>query len=57
MNDGDEIRNHAAFIWSVADLVRGSYKRSAYGNVVLPVTVIRRFVFGPLSALQVGPVS
>src|SRR4051794_29628597 len=35
-------RNHAAFIWSVADLLRGDYKQSEYGKVVLPLTVIRR---------------
>jgi hypothetical protein len=38
----DSIRNHAAFIWSVADLVRGDYKQSEYGKVVLPLTVIHR---------------
>ncbi len=32
----------ADFIWSVADLLRGDYKRSEYGNVVLPLTVLRR---------------
>jgi type I restriction enzyme M protein len=36
------IRNHAAFIWSVADLLRGDYKQSEYGKVVLPLTVLRR---------------
>jgi len=36
------IRNHAAFIWTVADLLRGDYKQSEYGKVVLPLTVIRR---------------
>lgn len=36
------IKNHAAFIWSVADLLRGDYKQSEYGKVVLPLTVIRR---------------
>ena len=36
------IRNHAAFIWSVADLLRGDYKQSEYGRVILPLTVIRR---------------
>jgi type I restriction enzyme M protein len=36
------IRNHAAFIWSVADLLRGDYKRSEYGRVILPLTVLRR---------------
>jgi type I restriction enzyme M protein len=38
----ETIRNHAAFIWSVADLLRGDYKRSEYGKVILPLTVIRR---------------
>jgi type I restriction enzyme M protein len=36
------IKNHAAFIWSVADLLRGDYKQSEYGRVVLPLTVLRR---------------
>ena len=27
------IKNHAAFIWSVADLLRGDYKQSEYGKV------------------------
>ena len=38
----ETIRSHAAFIWSVADLLRGDYKQSEYGKVVLPLTVIRR---------------
>jgi type I restriction enzyme M protein len=38
----DVLRNHAAFIWSVADLLRGDYKQSEYGKVILPLTVIRR---------------
>jgi type I restriction enzyme M protein len=42
MGDNETIRNHAAFIWSVADLLRGDYKQSEYGKVVLPLTVIRR---------------
>jgi type I restriction enzyme M protein len=36
------IRNHAAFIWSVADLLRGDYKQSEYGRVILPLVVLRR---------------
>jgi type I restriction enzyme M protein len=36
------IKNHAAFIWSVADLLRGDYKQSEYGKVVMPLTVLRR---------------
>ena len=34
--------NHGAFIWSVADLLRGVYKQSEYGRVILPLTVLRR---------------
>src|SRR5580700_4817651 len=41
MTDGAS-QNHAAFIWSVADLLRGDYKQSEYGKVILPLTVIRR---------------
>lgn len=36
------IKNHSAFIWQVADLLRGDYRRSDYGKVILPLTVIRR---------------
>jgi type I restriction enzyme M protein len=36
------IKNHAAFIWSVADLLRGDYKQSEYGKVILPLVTIRR---------------
>ena len=32
----------ADFIWQVADLLRGDYKRSEYGRVILPLTVLRR---------------
>ncbi len=38
----EAIKNHAAFIWSVADLLRGDYKQSEYGRVILPLVVIRR---------------
>jgi type I restriction enzyme M protein len=33
------LANHA---WSVADLLRGDYKQSDYGKVILPFTVLRR---------------
>ncbi len=36
------INNHAGFIWGVADLLRGDYKQSEYGKVILPLTVLRR---------------
>ena len=34
--------NHAGFIWSVADLLRGSFKAHQYGDIILPFTVLRR---------------
>lgn len=35
-------QNLSAFIWSVADLLRGDYRQSDYGKVILPFTVLRR---------------
>jgi type I restriction enzyme M protein len=34
--------NLSSFIWAVADLLRGDYKQSEYGKVILPFTVLRR---------------
>ena len=36
------INNHAGLIWSIADLLRGDYKQSEYGRVILPLVVLRR---------------
>lgn len=35
-------KDKADLIWKVADLLRGDYKQSDYGKVILPLTVIRR---------------
>nr|WP_319495042.1 type I restriction-modification system subunit M N-terminal domain-containing protein [uncultured Desulfobacter sp.] len=32
----------AAYIWSLADLLRGDFKQSQYGRVILPFTLLRR---------------
>lgn len=32
----------ASFIWSVADLLRGHFRQSQYGRVILPFTLLRR---------------
>ncbi|NHN34374.1 type I restriction-modification system subunit M [Paenibacillus agricola] len=32
-----------SFIWKIAELLRGPYKPEQYGNVVLPLAVLRRF--------------
>ncbi len=34
--------NLSNFIWSVADLLRGDYRQSEYGKVILPFCVLRR---------------
>ena len=39
MNNFKETAN---FIWGIADLLRGDYKQSDYGKVILPLTVLRR---------------
>jgi len=35
-------QNLSSLIWSVADLLRGDYKQSDYGKVIMPFTVLRR---------------
>ena len=35
-------REKADLIWKIADLLRGDYKQSDYGKVILPMTVLRR---------------
>ena len=35
-------QNSAHFICSVADFLRGDFKRSEYGRVILPFTLLRR---------------
>ena len=37
-----DFREKANLIWGVADLLRGDYKQSDYGKVILPMTVLRR---------------
>jgi type I restriction enzyme M protein len=36
------INNHAGLVWAIADLLRGDYKQSEYGRVILPLVVLRR---------------
>ena len=42
MSEGRLVNNHAGLIWSIADLLRGDYKQSEYGRVILPLVVLRR---------------
>lgn len=32
----------AAFLWSIAELLRGDFKQSQYGRIILPFTLLRR---------------
>lgn len=42
----DFVRTHVStlgsFIWSIADQLRGPYRPNQYGNVILPLTILRR---------------
>ena len=38
----NNFKEKADLIWRVADLLRGDYKQSDYGKLILPMTVIRR---------------
>ncbi|MCA1805698.1 MAG: type I restriction-modification system subunit M, partial [Xanthomonadaceae bacterium] len=48
----ENFTTHAAFIWSVADLLRGDFKQSQYGRIILPFTLLRRLecVLAPTKA-------
>ncbi|MEA2238445.1 MAG: type restriction enzyme protein [Thermoanaerobaculia bacterium] len=37
-----EFSDKVALIWSIAELIRGPYKPPQYGDVILPLTVLRR---------------
>lgn len=37
-----ETNNLAADLWTLADLLRGDFKQSQYGSVILPFALLRR---------------
>ncbi len=37
-----DIQAHSSFIWSIAEVLRGDFKQSEYGKIVLPFVVLRR---------------
>lgn len=43
MSLGSDINEKANLIWAIADKLTGVYKPHEYGEVILPLTVIRRF--------------
>ncbi|TFL16628.1 type I restriction-modification system subunit M N-terminal domain-containing protein [Jannaschia formosa] len=38
----DTISTHVGFIWSLAELLRGDFRQSDYGKIVLPFVILRR---------------
>ncbi|HHX36164.1 MAG TPA: hypothetical protein GX719_12945 [Gammaproteobacteria bacterium] len=42
MTDKVTANNLAAYCWSIADLLRGDFKQSQYGRIILPFTLLRR---------------
>jgi len=36
------VKTYNTFIWSIADLLRGDFKPSEYGRIILPLTILRR---------------
>lgn len=42
MSNSAEQQVLSNFIWNVADLLRGDFKQSEYGRIILPFTVLRR---------------
>ena len=41
---GVNIQEKATVIWNVADVLRGPFKPHEYGLVILPMTVVKRFL-------------
>ena len=41
MMSGNNFGDKVSFIWSVADLLRGSYRPNQYKDVKLPMTILR----------------
>lgn len=38
-----DVTQEATFIWSIANKLRGTYMPDKYGDVIIPMTIIRRF--------------
>jgi type I restriction enzyme M protein len=37
-----QAQNLSSFVWSIAEILRGDFKQSEYGKVILPFVVMRR---------------
>ena len=38
----EQVQNLSSFVWSIAEILRGDFKQSEYGKVILPFVVMRR---------------
>lgn len=38
----EQVANLSSFVWSIAEILRGDFKQSEYGRVILPFVVLRR---------------
>src|SRR6478609_2713852 len=41
-SDTPNVQSLASFVWSIAEILRGDFKQSEYGKVILPFVVLRR---------------
>lgn len=39
---GNDVKQLGSFVWSIAELLRGDFKQSEYGKIILPFVVLRR---------------
>jgi len=42
MNETSKFNNVVSFLWSIADLLNGAFKKSEFQKIILPFTVLRR---------------
>ncbi|MEP3040721.1 MAG: class I SAM-dependent DNA methyltransferase [Roseibium sp.] len=42
LGDRTKVQNLGGFVWSIAEILRGDFKQSEYGKVILPFVVLRR---------------
>ena len=42
MNDPAKFNNVVSFVWAIADLLNGAFKKSEFQKIILPFTVLRR---------------
>ena len=51
MNDTTKFNSVANFLWVIADLLNGAFKKSEFHKIILPFTVLRRIDYA-LEATQ-----